>query len=268
MFEMGLGYSSICSARSALNCIVCLPGYSDITEHPLLKRFIKGVFNMRPPKPRYSHTWDINVVLNYINNMGPNYALSLKQISLKLVTLLTLLAVQRVETIPAFTVDNMILTQNDCTFLPSKLLKHSRPSYVNKPVTYRVFPYNVNLCPVAAIKDYDSRRSLMFLRNPSFIITHGKPHKPAHKDTIARWVKELMKLAGIDTGIFKPHSCRSASASAAKRCAIPIDHILQQGNWSNASTFYKFYSRELSGQYDKVGHDVGTSLLLQSANSQ
>ena len=31
MFEMGLGYSSICSARSGLNCIVCLPGYSDIT---------------------------------------------------------------------------------------------------------------------------------------------------------------------------------------------------------------------------------------------
>ena len=160
MFEMGLGYSSICSARSALNCIVCLPGYSGITEHPVLKRFIKGVFNMRPPQPRYSHIWDINVVLNYISNMDPDYSLSLKQISLKLVTLLTLLAIQKVETVPSFTVDNMISTQNYCTFLPSKLLKHSRPSYINKPVTYRVFPHNVNLCPVAVIKNYDNRRSL------------------------------------------------------------------------------------------------------------
>ena len=63
---------------------------------------------MRPPQSRYSHTWDINVVLNYISNMSPNYSLPLKQISFKLVTLLTLLAVQRVETMPSFTVDNMI----------------------------------------------------------------------------------------------------------------------------------------------------------------
>ena len=104
-----------------MNCIVCLPGYSDITEHPLLKRLIKGVFNMRPPQPRYSHTWDINIVFNYISNMGPNYSLSLKQISLKLVTLHTLLAIQRVETIPSFTVDNMILTQNYCTFQSQKI---------------------------------------------------------------------------------------------------------------------------------------------------
>ena len=51
-------------------------------------------------------------MLNYISNMRPNYSLSLKQISLKLVTLLTLLAIRRVESIPSFTVDNVILTQN------------------------------------------------------------------------------------------------------------------------------------------------------------
>ena len=68
----------------------------------------------------------------------------------------------------------------------------------------------------------------MFIKDPNFIITHGKPHKPAHKDTIARWIKERMKLAGIDTNTFKSHSCRSASA--AKRSGIPIDQILQQGN--------------------------------------
>ena len=75
-----------------------------------------------------------------------------------------------------------------------------------------------------------------------------------------------MKLAGTDTDTFKPHSCRSALA--AKRSGIPINQILQQGNWSNAPTFYKFYSRELSGQYEKDDHDVGTSLLSQTVDSQ
>ena len=106
----------------------------------------------------------------------------------------------------------------------------------------------------------------MFIKDPNFIITHRKPHKPPHKDTIGRWIKELTKFAGIDTDTFKPHSC--GSASAAERSGIPIDQILQQGNWSNVSTFYKFYSRELSGQYEKAHHDVGTSLLLHAAKNQ
>ena len=137
MFEKGLGYSSICTARSALNSFVSLPGYSDISEHNLIKRFIKGCFNKRPPQHRYAHTWDINQVLQYIHQMGQNFELPLKQLSLKLVVLLTLLNMQGVETIPSFNIKKMFLDETSCTFLQNHLLKHSRPSYVNKPVTYR-----------------------------------------------------------------------------------------------------------------------------------
>ena len=51
MFEKCLGYSSICTACSALNNFVSLPGYSDISEHNLIKRFIKGCFSNRPLQP-------------------------------------------------------------------------------------------------------------------------------------------------------------------------------------------------------------------------
>ena len=51
MFDKSLGYSSICTARSALNNYVSLPGYSDISEHNLIKRFIKGCFNKSPHNP-------------------------------------------------------------------------------------------------------------------------------------------------------------------------------------------------------------------------
>ena len=43
LFEHGLGYASICSARSELNNIIILQSYPDILEHPLIKQFIKGV---------------------------------------------------------------------------------------------------------------------------------------------------------------------------------------------------------------------------------
>ena len=64
LFEQGLGYASICSARSALNNIIILPSYPDISEHLLIKRFVKGVFNVKPPTPLCTFTWDIKQVLN------------------------------------------------------------------------------------------------------------------------------------------------------------------------------------------------------------
>ena len=43
-------------------------------------------------------------------------------------------------------------------------------------------------------------------------------------NTLARWVKNVMNLAGIDTMVYKAHSYRGASASAAynKGCSIRV----------------------------------------------
>ena len=40
-----------------------------VDQHLLLSRFLKGVFNSRPPAPKYSVTWDIDVVLSYIKSL-------------------------------------------------------------------------------------------------------------------------------------------------------------------------------------------------------
>ena len=61
---------------------------------------------------------------------------------------------------------------------------------------------------------------------------------------MARWTKNIMNESGVDTKIFKPHSRRSASTSAATNAGVTIDNVLKQGNWTNASTFYKYYFKE------------------------
>ena len=50
-----------------------------------------------------------------------------------------------------------------------------------------------------------------------------------------------MKLAGIDTGIFKAHSVRGAATTAAANTLSPLEEILNMADWSNASTFRQFY---------------------------
>ena len=67
LFEYELGYASRCSARSALNNIIIFPNYPDISDRPLIKQFVQGVFNVKPPYPHCTLTWDIKKVLHELH---------------------------------------------------------------------------------------------------------------------------------------------------------------------------------------------------------
>jgi len=70
-----------------------------------------------------------------------------------------------------------------------------------------------------------------------------KPHKPVAPCTIARWLKEVLKLSGINVGIFTAHSTRSASVSAAADSRVTVNDILKAADWSSESVFRQFYYR-------------------------
>ena len=61
-----------------------------IGQHPLVSRLMKGVYNLRPPWPKYSKTWDVGIVLRYLRSMELNDKLTLKVLSLKLALLFAL----------------------------------------------------------------------------------------------------------------------------------------------------------------------------------
>ena len=54
-----------------------------------------------------------------------------------------------------------------------------------------------------------------------------------------------MAAAGIDISHFKAHSTRAASTSAAARLGVSTAQILLTADWSSASTFSKFYKRDV-----------------------
>ena len=62
-----------------------------IGRHPLvLKLLMKGSLRDNPPVPRYAQTWDVQVVLSYLEELGPNAGLTQKELTLKLAMLLAL----------------------------------------------------------------------------------------------------------------------------------------------------------------------------------
>ena len=68
-----------------------------IGKHPLVSRLFKGIYNSQPPQPRYSATWDVDVVIR----QGENDDLSLKQLSQKLALLMALVDASRVSELQA-----------------------------------------------------------------------------------------------------------------------------------------------------------------------
>ena len=265
LFEKGLQYSTIAAARSALSGIIHVPGVSAISEHPLVVRLLKGIFNKRPPQPRYEFIWDTNLVISFMRGLK-NSEITFKMLSLKTVTLLTLLSGQRVSTIQKFKISELQCTPSLIIFNISGLLKQSRPGKKDKPICFHAFPHDTHLCPIATVESYLSARATLpntSLHDP-LIVCYRKPHGPATKDTIARWVKSMLHLCGVDVNTFAAHSCRSASSSKARSAGVKLETILKAGQWSKESTFYRFYQKDIVLSSNIIDNSFAASIVNTS----
>ena len=68
----GLGFNATGVARSALSSYLVLKDGVPFVQQKLVIRFIKGVFEMNPALPKYPNTWNVNVVLNYLELLRPH----------------------------------------------------------------------------------------------------------------------------------------------------------------------------------------------------
>ena len=101
----GLGYSGVNLARSALSAVIIIPGLGPVRDHPLVKRLLRGVFQRTPPMPRYDRVWDVNIMFKFLRQ-GPEVAeLSLKDLSMFMVTLLLILLAERFRTLAKLTLE-------------------------------------------------------------------------------------------------------------------------------------------------------------------
>ena len=66
--DFNKSYSTINSYGSALSSMLLpVDGYS-VGEHRIIARLLKRMFHVRPPEPRYSFTWDVNVLLTFLES--------------------------------------------------------------------------------------------------------------------------------------------------------------------------------------------------------
>ncbi|XP_071947007.1 uncharacterized protein [Antedon mediterranea] len=255
LFKEGLSYSSLNTARSALAC--CFTDYQGkedrpITRHVLVTKYMKGVFNCRPPAPRYAVTWDANIVLDYLSLMQPLYKLSLRDLSYKLVMLMALTSGQRCNMLAGLDTKSMIKSGNGFDFSITVLAKQDRPNKLFSSLRFKKYSKR-ELCVFNTLESYLDRTQP--LRSESkLLISYVRPFKSVGVSTIGRWLKTLLGLAGIDTAVFTAHSTRAASASKASR-SIPVDEILKHIGWASATTFNRYYNKPIDNS-NKNAYDV------------
>lgn len=261
LYEAGLSYSTINSNRSALSHLFGEVQGTSVGEHKLIVNFMKGVSKLRPAAPRYSVTWNPDLVLSYIQTWDTKNC-DLKKLSLKLVSLLALSTGQRVQSLASIKVSDIVWT----TPIQIKLSKVLKTTSITKSNPVLVLPYftQFELCPARTLLQY--RDSTHAIRNDSdlLFLSIAKPHKPVGSQTLSKWLVNVLKLAGVDTGIFHAHSFRHASTSKASNQGVNIDTILKRVGWSMESqTFAKYYKRP----YEEVNNFAEKVLSLSKVSN-
>lgn len=238
-FNEGATYGTLNSYRSAISQIAG----PNLGQDFRVKRFFKGVFGKRPPRPRYENIWDPQIVLSYVKTLETE-TLSLEVLSKKLVVLLALATGHRIQTLSLIKINNITIEPHRILI---KISDRIKTSALNRPQPLLILPFFSNepqLCVAKTLIKY--MKVTQKLRNSCdwLLITFKKPYKRASTSTISRWIKFMLEKSGVDMSIFKPQSTRHASTSSAARAGVSFDTIRLAAGWSKDSrTFTDFYNR-------------------------
>ena len=161
-----LGHSALNTAKSALSSFVTLTDGGALGTHPLICRFMRGVFNQKPPAPRYRTTWDVKLVIDLFRKQATVSSLNLRELTLKTCMLIALVSAQHLPNL-----DTMQMTSSSVIFQINDLLKQSRPGRTGFSLNIRKYPPDPKVCAYTALVEYLDRTKALRLEEPYLFIS-------------------------------------------------------------------------------------------------
>ena len=139
-------------------------------------------------------------------------------------------------------------------------IKTTKPGSKALQLKFIAYPADKQLCVAYHLGEYLERTKPLRGDCKQLLLSFQKPYRAVSTDTISRWLKLVLKQAGIDITMFKAHSARAASTSAAASGNIPLSTIMASAGWSNADTFSKFYNKPVITNEQNFGEALLRSL--------
>ena len=131
LFNQGLSYSALKIARSALSAIIITEGGESFGTNCVVTRFMKGVFESRRPKPKYTKIWDVGVVLKHLSTLHPYDKLALKDLTYKVLMLILLVSSQRGQTVHSLDLKHLCVEEDKYIFDIDEHMKTTSPRNPN-----------------------------------------------------------------------------------------------------------------------------------------
>lgn len=247
----GKAANTIAGYRSAISEIHDPVDGQSIGNHPDISRAIAAVMKENPPALHNDDIIDITPSLEFIISLGNNESMTFRNLSLKTVFLIALVTASRPSDLTKIDMSTAKITNVSYSFeciapKESKIALAHAPSTTkrrSKTVFIGSYSDNPHLCPYSALKTLISRTSHLRTSNDRkrsiFLITK-QPYTPASVDTVANWIKEVMKKSSQS---LTARDVRSTSASLAQNSGADLATVLALGNWSSNSTYQRFYQR-------------------------
>lgn len=245
-------YSTVNIARSALSAVIDIGPYNTVGSNRFVCMVVKGVGNVKPPKPRYSSTWNVNDVLVLLKSWGPNELLKLKKLTLKLTMLLSLCTAQRGQTIWRISVSGLRFDQDGVLCHMKHMLKHNKVGEPLSVIPIACYEGDEMLCPVNCLKMYLRRTKKLRGEVDQLLITTIKPFRAVGRNSVSNWVKQVLTAAGIDTGKYKSHSTRAAASSKVVKQGVNVNALMKVASWKNTRTFGRFYNKPIDSPNREV----------------
>ena len=83
LYYNGMQYQTINLYRSAISMTHAPVDGCIIGSHPIVSHFMKGIFQLRMPTPKYLLTWDVSVVLGYLKTLESKELIIFKAVNIK-----------------------------------------------------------------------------------------------------------------------------------------------------------------------------------------
>jgi integrase len=261
LYDNGLKYKTISGYRSMMSAVLPTVEKFPIGKHPHVIRVLKGVFNSRPPEHRLIPEWDLPLVLQMLKQppFEPMKLARLKYVTWKTVFLIAITTFKRCSDLQALRLGegSVNIQKKGVTFVRHGLSKQDRQGHQSKTIFIPTFEDNKLLDPKRALFWYLKHTHSLRQETDEnkLFLTTVKPYRPVSAQTISTWIVNTIKRAYKCKELAEPkirgHSTRSIGPSWALFKGANIVDVMNSADWSRASTFIKFYLREVAVDFLK-----------------
>ena len=239
----GLKPGTICVKKSAIFQFLPQPVYKSIVKSTEFRLFLQGLKKSQP-RVKKSFIWNVETVIAALANTVVNKE-SLYLLGRHLALLILLFSGRRVHDLSLLSIAfGNILWEDDAVVLQpihgSKMDSYSRKQL---PIRFVNGPH-VSLSIPTLLEYYLRLSQPVRGSHTALFLSPQLPHEPAKPQKLRYWCKSLLGECGV--GKPPPGSTRSAIATYSLLEGVPIEAVMERGNWRSAHVVFSHYFRPAS----------------------